>query len=292
MLLLAGRGFYSWQLWTAAQAAGAHLLWRVTPGSGGLHLPVVRELPDGSYLSRITDPVAAGNRSRKNGKRRRAGKPPDTSPLPAITVRVIEFILTVTADDGGTRTERYRMITTLLDHRAFPAAGLAAGYARRWAIETAYREFKTYLRGPGRRLRGRTPDLARQELWAYLAIYQALRVLITRAAARDGTDPARISFTAALNAAQRTLGTDPGALGDALQAAETEMLSCLLPVRHGRICPRAVKQVRSAYKSRSSHPGPITQHARYTATIATPDSRTQTTANQAKHHAQRPDDPP
>jgi hypothetical protein len=77
--------------------------------------------------------------------------------------------------------------------------------------ETGYAEIKTCLRGPGQALRGRTPALARQELWAYLAIYQALRTLI----ARDGLDPARISFTAALNAAQRTTGTDPAALPDA-----------------------------------------------------------------------------
>src|SRR6202022_2887498 len=101
------------------------LLWRV---SSGLHLPVVRALPDGSRLTRIEDPRAKGNRYRKNGKRRRAGKPPDTSPLPAVTVRVIEFTVTVTRDDGTTRTERYRMITTLLDCRQAPAAGLAAAY--------------------------------------------------------------------------------------------------------------------------------------------------------------------
>jgi len=291
MLLLADRNFYSYAAWQAAAATGADLLWRV---KASMHLPVVAELPDGSFLAHVNDPRAVQNRLHKNARRRCRGSalPPDAGPLPGITVRVIEYVLTVTAGDGAVRAERYRLITTLTSWRACPAGQLAACYARRWAIETGYAEIKTCLRGPGRLLRGRTPDLARQELWAYLAIYQALRVLITRAAARDGTDPARISFTAALNAAQRTLGTDPGALGDALQAAETEMLSCLLPVRQGRICPRAVKQARSAYKSRSSHPGPITQHARYTATITTPDSRTQTTADQAKQHTQRPDDPP
>ena len=291
MLLLADRNFYSYALWQAAAATSADLLWRV---KASMHLPVVAELPDGSFLAHVSDPRAVHARLRKNGQRRRRGSKlgPESGPLPGITVRVIEYVLTVTAGDGAVRAERYRLITTLTDWRACPSAALAACYARRWQIETGYAEIKTCLRGPGHLLRGRTPDLARQELWAYLAIYQALRVLITRAAARDGTDPARISFTAALNAAQRTLGTDPAALGDALQAAETEMLSCLVPVRKGRICPRAVKQARSSYKSRSSYPGPITQHARYTATITTPGSRTQTTTDQARQHLQRPDDPP
>jgi IS4 transposase len=45
----------------------------------------------------------------------------------------------VTADDGSTRATWYRLITTLLDWRAFPAADLAAAYARRWAIENSHR---------------------------------------------------------------------------------------------------------------------------------------------------------
>jgi len=174
MLLLADRGFYSYGLWTAAAATGADLLWRV---SGGMHLPVARELPDGSWLAHVNDPAAVQARHGKNGMRRRRGSalPPDTSPLPGITVRVIEFTVTVATGDGATRTERYRLITTLLDWRRCPAAELAAGYSWRWAIETGFREFKTYLRGPGRRLRGQAPELARQELWAYLCVYQAIR---------------------------------------------------------------------------------------------------------------------
>ena len=203
MLLLADRNFYGYQLWNAAAGTGADLLWRV---KASLHLPVVRPLPDGSWLSVIPDPAAVRRRTARNGKRRRRGStlPPDTSPLPGITVRVIEFWLTITAGDGAVRTERYRLITTLADHRASPAAALAAGYAQRWAIETGFREFKTYLRGPGRILRGRTPELARQELWAYLTLYQAIRAVICLAAASARIDPDRISFTATLHAIRRT----------------------------------------------------------------------------------------
>lgn len=81
-----------------------------------------------------------------------------------MTVRVIAFTLTVTEDDGTARTQRCRLLTTLLDHRACPAGELAAAYARRWAIETGWREVKTYLRGSRRALRGKTPDLAYQEI--------------------------------------------------------------------------------------------------------------------------------
>jgi Insertion element 4 transposase N-terminal/Transposase DDE domain len=256
MLLLADRNFYSYALWQAATATGADLLWRA---KASMHLPVVAELPDGSFLAHVNDPRAVQARLHRNGqrRRRRSPLPPESGPLPGITVRVIEYTVTITNDDDDVRTERYRLITTLTDWRAYPAAALAACYTWRWAIETGYRECKTYLRGSGRALRGKTPDLARQELWAYLAIYQALRVIIAWAAARDGTNPARISFTAALNAAQRTMTAGPAGLDAALQAAGTEISSCLVPRREGRICPRAVKQTRSPYQSRNSCPGPI-----------------------------------
>jgi hypothetical protein len=292
MLLLADRNFYSWALWHAAAGTGADLLWRV---KSSMDLAVLRELPDGSALVRVNDPAAVHARNRRNGQRRRRGSalPPETGPLPGMTVRVIEFRLEVTADDGSTRTGRYRLITTLADWRAFPAAALAAAYARRWAVETGFAELKTILRGHDRPLRGRTPELARQEVWAYLAIYQALRTLIARAAALTGLDPARISFTTARNAAERTLGTASGQLGEALARAETEMLRTLVPEREGRIWPRPAKKTRPASRPRRDRPGPLAQHATYTVTI-TPPARPApaTTTSQPKQPAQHANDPP
>ena len=292
MLLLADRGFYSYRLWTAAAATGAHLLWRVT---GSTHLPVTRELDDGSCLARVSDPRAAQARLHKNGQRRRRGSklPPDTSPLPGITVRVIEYTLTVTGQDGTSRTERYRLITTLLDHRAYPAAVLAAAYSRRWAIETGYRECKTYLRGSGRALRGKTPALARQELWALLAVYQAIRILITRAAAGAGLDPGRISFTAALAAVQRTMNTPRRQLRATLDTAETQILSALTPERPGRTCPRAVKRIPfSAYPATQRTQAPLPRHTARTTTITPPAAATPTSTSQHKHPATTTTQPP
>ena len=159
-------------------------------------------------------------------------------------------------------------------------------------LETGYRECKTYLRGPGRVLRGRTPDLARQELWAYLAIYQAIRAIIIRAAVGAGLDPDRISFTATLNAAQRTMTTGHGRLAATLAATETEIVSCLVPQRDGRVCPRAVHKHVSPYPSRRNHDGPLPQHAGYTVTITTPARPAHNPAHQAKQPATRPDNPP
>jgi hypothetical protein len=291
MLLLADRGFYSFRLWTAAASTGTALLWRVR---GSMHLPVVRALPDGSWLAHINDPAAVAARARRTGQRRRGGSKlgPDTRPLPGITVRVIEFWLAITTSDGAVRTERYRLITTLTDWRTTPAADLAAGYAWRWATETGFKEFKTYLRGAGRLLRGRTPELARQELWAYLTIYQAIRAVICLAAASTGLDPDRISFTAALHAIRRTLVLARTSPADALADTEADILTELLPRRKARICPRTVTRPSSRYRSRGNHKGPITQHTQISITIRHPNHAAHTHSDQPRSPATPRNKPP
>jgi hypothetical protein len=291
MLLLADRNFYSYALWNAAAGTGADLLWRVT---GGMHLPVVRALPDGSFLAHVNDPAAVRARLARNGQRRRRGSrlPPGTGPLPGITLRVIEFWLTVTADDGTVRTERYRLVTTLTDWRACPAARLAAGYAWRWAAETGLAELKTYLRGPRQILRGRTPGLARQELWAFLVIYQAIRAVICLAAAGPGLDPDRISFTAALHACRRTAELARTRPDAALAQAEADILTELVPRRDGRVCPRAVTRPSSRYPSRHNRKDPVSQHADYSVTIRPPHQAPTTISDQPEHPVKPESQPP
>jgi hypothetical protein len=273
MLLLADRGFYSWQLWSQCAVTGAHLLWRV---EDGIRLPVLEQLDDGSWLSRVWERA-----ERKDRKKQDRGR--------CLTVRVTEFTITVAGDDGTARTQRYRLLTTLLDHRAFPAAALAACYARRWSAELAYRELKAVLRGPGRVLRGRTPALARQEIWAYLAVYQATRVLIARAAARDGLDPARISASAALRAARRTIQTARASMPAALDQAEAEILdpAALVPERPGRVCPRVAKHRTTTWPPPHRATTTPQQHATYTITTTTPDP-----AHQQKHPPKQHASPP
>ena len=284
MLLLADRGFYSWQLWAAAAGTGAQLLWRVAGTDASLRLPVVAALDDGSWLSRVFERPARTDNGRPRKRQARGA---------SLTVRVVEFTITVAGDDGSTRTERYRLLTTLLDHRAFPAPALAACYARRWSAELAYRELKTALRGPGGVLRGRTPDLARQEIWAYLAVYQATRILIARAAARDGLDPARISFTAALHAARRSIATARASMTDALDAAEDQILdpAALVPDRPGRISPRTAKR-RHATWPPPHRAAPLPRHATYHATITPPATTTPQPHNQQKQPPQPTPQPP
>jgi len=180
MLLLADRGFSGLELWRAATAGGADLLWRIRSHQV---LPVHTELSDGSYLSEI---VAAKDR------RKRAD--------PEV-VRVIEYTL------GGPPPQEkeapYRLITTVLDPDEAPAAELAALYHQRWEIETAFDELKTHQRGPARVLRSRSPGGVEQEVWGHLLVHYAIRTLMHDAAGQAGLDPDRLSFTRSIRLARR-----------------------------------------------------------------------------------------
>ena len=113
---------------------------------------------------------------------------------------MIEFTVTVTDEAGRTHTSRFRVLTTLLDHDTYPATQIAQAYALRWQVELAYKTIKSTLRGPGRQLRGRTADLAEQEIWGLPTVYNALVDLAIDTATELGIDPTTISFTVVLHA--------------------------------------------------------------------------------------------
>ena len=72
----------------------------------------------------------------------------------------------------------------------------AVAYASRWQLETCFSELETSLRGGAAVvLRSKSPDMIRQEIYAMLCCYQAIRTLISHAASNSGLDPGRISFT-------------------------------------------------------------------------------------------------
>jgi hypothetical protein len=215
LLVLADRAYDQDVFLAQVAATGAHFMARATASR---RPPVLRVLPDGSYLSRIG----------------------------GLDVRVIEAHITVTGAGGSRCGDRYRLITTLLDHRRFPARRLAQLYHERWEIESAcYALRHTLLQG--RVLRsGDRPGLE-QETWALLALYQMLRMAMTDAVAtRPGTDPDRASFTTALQTATDQL-TSAQAITSGPGALTTAIMATLLPPRRPRYSARTVKCPRSRY---------------------------------------------
>jgi hypothetical protein len=95
MLVLADRNFPSWTLWRKAAATGADLCWRM---SASFALPVIEILADGSYLSEL--------------------KPPRKKDADPVTVRVIEYSVETTGEDGETISDLFALATTLLDPAA------------------------------------------------------------------------------------------------------------------------------------------------------------------------------
>ena len=71
--------------------------------------------------------------------------------------------------------------------------------------ETGNDQLKTHLRGPGRVLRSRLPELVHQEIWAWLLVHHAISGLIAQAAQAADIDPDRVSFTRVLRLVRRTV---------------------------------------------------------------------------------------
>lgn len=212
-LLTADRGFYSWTAWDTAQATGAALVWRAPTQ---LDLPVVKILPDGTYLSVLIKPTIRGRRRERLLAAARAGQDlddinavPDAYDergLPVVHLaRVIEY--DVPDRKGNGTGELIVLLTTVLDpggEHGARADELAAAYNQRWEQETGHDQLKTHLRGPGKILRSRLPDLVHQEIWAYLIVHHAISALTAMASAAADLDPDRISFTKALRLIRRT----------------------------------------------------------------------------------------
>ncbi|WP_413254793.1 IS4 family transposase [Streptomyces mirabilis] len=248
MLLLADRGFDGYELWGHTTASGASLLWRA---KGKRLLPRLKELPDGSYLSLL--PERRDMQRRLQARRR--GKTWDAAPI-GHPVRVVEYAVAVTTSDGDSRTEHFRLITTLLDPGFYPAAELAELYHQRWEIETAYFSFKISLRGAGKILRSHTPDGVDQELYGYLIVYQALRRSMHQVALALKTGSVRLSFNVALREARDSvIQTHPSsdeATRDRIHSALTREIR---PARRRDRCsPRTVKRPSSPFPSNRRRP--------------------------------------
>lgn len=260
MLVLADRAFCGYPVVTAITATGADVLIRVRSTQW---LPVLQALPDGSYLSVLPEPASG----RAHARARHRGRP-RPGPAEGLTVRVIDAGVCITPAGAPPRTERYRLITTLLDPAAAPAGAIAGCYAQRWEIESCYQEMKTFIRGAGRVLRSCHPAGVAQEIYALLCTCQLIAAARAAAAATRGLDPDRISCTVTLRAVRRAITTTTSQTA-ARHAIRAEALARLLPARRQRSYPRRTKV--TTIKRRQILTG-ITGTISYKITIRQPDA--------------------
>jgi len=224
MIVLLDRNFAVQALVEAIARTGAQVLVRVKEHR---RLPVLDRFGDGSYLSR----------------------------LGAVPVRVIDCEITIRTCQGRS-AGIYRLVTTLTDPHAHPAAELIRLYHERWEVETSYLEIKSTILG-GRVLRARTPAGLAQEVFALLVTYQVLRLAMADATGtRPGTDPDRASFSIALNTARDLLVQAAGVFintaVDLLGTIGRRVLADLMLDRRIHTRPRVVKRAISKYNAKGT----------------------------------------
>jgi hypothetical protein len=224
MLLLADRNFAVAALIEQIADTKADLLIRC---KSNRKLASIERLPDGSWLA----------------------------PIGSVIVRVIDAEIVVTPKGGTPRTVRYRLVTTLNDHRRYPASELVRLYHQRWEIETTYLELKSTILGDAM-LRARTPSGVTQEVYALLTTYQALRIAIADATTGADAPPLRASFTIALTTARDLVvlasGVIAGTTIDLAGKIGRAVLAELNPERRARDCPRVVKRAISKHRAKGA----------------------------------------
>jgi hypothetical protein len=231
MLLLADRAFDGDDFLRAVAGTGSQFLVRLCAHRRPAVLAV---LPDGSYLTRFR----------------------------GLRVRVIDADITLTTSSGQRITGRYRLATTLLDHRHDPAEVLVRLYHERWEIESAFYSLRHPLL-TGRVLRSQEPRGLVQEVWALLTLYQALRMAMAEAVESvPGADPDRASFTVALQVVRdQVIRADhvlPAPSNHTASGISTAVLSALLPPRRSRTSARKVKCPTSRYPANPTSEHPLT----------------------------------
>jgi len=236
MIVLLDRNFGAAKLLAAIHTSHAQVLVRLKDNR---KMPVIDRCRDGSYLSVIG----------------------------ATRVRIVTAEIVV-ATKAGRVTTVYRLATTLLDERRYPAFDLVKLYHCRWEIETAFLEIKSTILG-GRVLRARTPAGVEQEIYALLVAYQVLRTAMLDATdSRSDVVPDRASFTIALQAARDQIIQAAGVIAatviDLVGVIGEHVLADLLPDRRLRVSTRAVKRAISKYNGR----GPNIDRTSYKATIS------------------------
>lgn len=169
----------------------------------------------------------------------------DDPTLPAcVRVRLIQAVLRIRG-----RREVVWFVTSLLDGARYPAGEILALYARRWRIETLFRQVKVRLSADV--LRSKTAPGVLKELAARMVAVNVVRAIMLEAAVAHGQDPMALSFVHALRAIVAfapVLATAAAwRLPVIYEAMLYEIAASRIRLRPGRLEPRAVRREMKHY---------------------------------------------
>jgi Transposase DDE domain/Insertion element 4 transposase N-terminal len=237
MLLLWDRNFFGFDLIQNVLARGSHLLARVKTSQ--LLFQRLRDLPDGSYLTKIY-PSSYDRTKDRNGR----------------IVRLIEY-----THNDPTRPgcgERHRLLTDLLDPGDLPAREAPLVYHKRWDQELVFDELKTHLNGRPVHLRSKTPRGVVQELYGLFLAHRVLRQIMSDAAELRKLEPDRLSFLDSLRILQSHLHEAPAcSLAHWYQRLTEEVSRQILRPRRNRWYPRVIRRKMKKWdKKRPTHKNP------------------------------------
>ena len=244
VLLLADRGYESFNVLAHIQEKGWKFLIRIKDGAGGIAAGL--DLPDSpefdvpitlkltrKQTNEVKQLLKDRNRyryiassSRFDYLPRHSSKYDPTVFFP-LSFRIVRFPITDSS---------YETVITNLDSDCFPASELKQLYAMRWGIETSFRELK-YTVGL-QRFHAKKVEFVHQEIFARLTMYNFYELITQSVVIQQNSKkhPYKVNFSAAVHICRQFfLDELPPPLVEALLAKH------ISPIRPGRSRPRKLK---------------------------------------------------
>lgn len=156
----------------------------------------------------------------------------------------------------GFRTQKFYIVTTLLDPVAYPKEELAELYFRRWDVELFFRDIKITMGMDI--LRCKTPAMIRKEILLFFIAYNCIRKLMCEAAKAKNLNVRLVSFKGSMQALRNwephlnhanISGAERARLISDLYEA---MTNTPLAQRPGRSEPRCLKRRKKNYQLMTS----------------------------------------
>jgi hypothetical protein len=236
-ILVADRGFGSYPVVAWLQLAGIDFIGRTTRRIDGRR--GVKRLGRNDWMIRWKESLSCSSPWLSHSER---------SALPAeMLIRAVKG----SCFRKGFRVRQLTVITTLLDPELYPAEEILLAYLRRWRMEMCLDDLKTTLQMES--LRGRTPEMARREMYTRLIAHNLIRCTMAQAAVKHSVVLERLSFKGSLDALRQFTQAMTMARSKAKRRQLWELLLDTLakdrvPARPGRREPRAVKRRKSKYQ--------------------------------------------